>query len=285
MIYLGRSLAKKMTTKKRKYLREPLFLFVSMGVLLFILYSFLSSQLNQNNKQIVVNASQVAFLTETFKKTWNRDPTEKEITAQIENHIKDEVFYREAVAMGLDKSDPAVKRRLRQLLELMMDDASNAFPSEEQLRTYLQENAEKFEEDPLITFDQVYFAEDKTAADAQLDRSSGKGSIDRSQTSTLALLPSSFSDEPSFSIERSFGQQFTQQLFAQETGKWAGPIRSAYGWHLVYIEEIQAGKVPELDEIWDEVEREWALERKNQKKEQQYEQMKSNYKIVFEDAK
>ena len=272
-----------MNKKKKPVFKEPIFLFLGMGIILFICYSLFTEYYEQQNKKIYINNIQIAILKETFQKTWNRPPTEKEMNAQIENLIKDEVFYKEAVDMGLDRSDPAVKRRLRQMMELMMDDAATSYPSEDQLSKYLDEHPEKFMEDPVISFEQMYFAaRNKNDAEAQLYNLSNNIPLDQSRVGNLALIPSKFENETRFSIDRRLGKQFTEELFTLDTGKWVGPIESAYGWHLIYISHIKMGKVPELAEIWDNVEREWAVEQKNIKKEQQYKLMKSNYKIVFE---
>ena len=147
-----------MKEKRTKFIKEPIFLFFAIGILLYVFYIFITAQFDRKNRTITVSDSQVAVLTETFKKTWNREPSEKEIESQKENFIKDEVFYKEAVAMGLDKSDVAVKRRLRQLMELMMDDAATVYPSEDQLKIYLNEHPEKFQKDPIVSFEQKYFA-------------------------------------------------------------------------------------------------------------------------------
>ena len=272
-----------MKEKRTKFIKEPIFLFFAIGILLYVIYIFSTAQFDRKNRTITVSDSQLALLTETFKKTWNREPSEKEIESQIENFIKDEVFYKEAVAMGLDKSDVAVKRRLRQLMELMMDDAATVYPSEDQLKIYLNKHPEKFQKDPIISFEQKYFAQSKKKeAETQLNNLTNNIPLDQSKIGNLALIPSRFENESKFSIDRRLGKEFSDELFQLETGKWVGPIESAYGWHLIFINHFQAGKMPELSEVWDEVEREWALEQKNIKKEQQYEQMKSNYKIVFE---
>jgi hypothetical protein len=228
---------------------------------------------------------QIELLAETFQRTWNRPPTESEIEAQIENFIKDEIFFREAVAMGLDKSDPAVKRRLRQLIELMMDDLATVYPSEDQLSNYLSENPDKFIRDPIISFQHIYFSEAGwEEAKNQLYNINNNLPVDENTFVNLSLLPNQFSDETFFGVNRSFGEQFTKSVFELDTGKWQGPVESAYGWHLVYVSQIIPGFVPELSEIWDIVEREWSVEVKKEKKDAQFERIKEKYVIEFEEA-
>ena len=274
-----------MKEKRTKFIKEPIFLFFASGILLYVLYIFLTAQFDRKNKTITVSDAQVALLTETFKKTWNRKPSEKEIEAQVANLIKDEVFFKEAVAMGLDKSDQAVKRRMRQIMELMMDDAATVYPSEDQLKDYLNEHPDKFQEDPLISFKHVFFQLDqKQAAENQLYNLLNNLPVDNSKISHLSLIPEQFEKESMFSIDRLLGKPFAQEVFTLETSKWIGPVESAYGWHLLYITEITPGIIPDLSEIWDVVEREWSIEQKARKKEDQYQKMKAKYHIKFEHA-
>jgi len=273
-----------MKNRFRKIVGEPMVLFLLLGLLLFIIYQFVTDYYDQLNKRIVVTQGQIELLSESFSKTWNRQPTEQELNAQIENYIKDEVFYKEAVALGLDKSDVAVKRRLRQIMELMMDDMAAVYPSEDQLKKYLSENPDKFRQDPVISFRHIYFStENREDAVEILNKLKDTLPVDAGKFEGLALIPNEFSNESSRAVERLFGKPFTDALFELEAGAWEGPIESAYGYHLIYISQINEGYVPELSEIWDEVEREWAFERKTEIKEQQYQRIKENYNVRFEE--
>ena len=131
----------------KKVLKEPVFLFFLIGALLFIISTRATDYMDQKNRQIFISQTQIALLEETFRKTWNRSPSENELSAQIENLVKDEIFSKTAVDMGLDKTDSAIKRRLRQIMEMMMDNYATIYPAENQLRTYLSENPEKFRRD------------------------------------------------------------------------------------------------------------------------------------------
>jgi len=275
-----------MKERKLNFIREPIFQFFAIGLLLFFIYTFITSQTDERERTIVVSEAQVGLLVETFEKTWNREPTETELKAQIENYIKDEVFFKEAVAMGLDKSDPAVKRRLRQMMELMMDDAATIIPSEAQLQNYLEEHQDIFMEDPDISFSHIFFQmDDKAPAEKYLSNLNRKLLVDKSKVARLSLIPESFDHEKNYSIDRLFGNSFAEKIFTLEINKWQGPINSAYGWHLVYITEIVPGTVPELENVWDEVEREWANEQKKIKTEALYQSIKAGYKIKYDYAR
>ena len=272
-----------MAEKITRIVREPIFLFFILGSLLFLFYSAASSYYNKKNNEIVISAMQVALLKDSFEKTWKRAVNETELQALIENHIKDEVFYREAVSMGLDKSDLAIKRRLRQVMELVLDDYSSVYPSENQLRKYLSEHPGKFRQDSRISFRHQYFSMDqKQVAENQLSRLKKGFSSDENYTNKLSLMPEIFENEPHAEVMKLFGDNFSSQVFKLEKGAWQGPLASAYGWHLVKVSDQSPGVVPPLNDIWDEVEREWTLDKKRELKEKQFQKMRGRYNITVE---
>ena len=267
-----------------KLIREPVVLFFIIGFLLFILYARTSDLVEQGNKQIFVSQAQIEGLEETFTKTWNRSPSEDEITALVNDFIMDEIFYKEALAMGLDKTDLTVKRRLRQIIEMMMDDYAKIYPSEDQLRSYLSENPEKFQRDSRFSFIQLHFpTEEKEQATQFLSRLQTNNTTLEEYAGGLRMIPDRFENESESNIEKLFGQYFTGELLEMETGNWEGPLASPYGWHLLQIREKIEGEVPELNDIWDQVEREWSEERKKEIKEEQYRIMREHYSITVEE--
>lgn len=267
-----------------KLIREPVVLFFILGILIFVLYERTTGYIERYNKQIYVSQAQIALLEESYTGTWNRPPAEEELEALINDYIMDEIYYKEAVAMGLDKTDLTVKRRLRQMIELMMDDNAAIYPSEDQLRSYLSANPDKFRQDDRISFRQLHFAPDGgEEARNFLSKLQASESAIQSYTGGLLLLPENHVKEMKREIDRSFGTYFTTEIFKMETGRWQGPLESSYGWHLIYISEILQGELPELDEIWDLVEREWSVEKKKEIKEEQYSIMREQYKIIVEE--
>lgn len=267
-----------------RLIREPIVLFIILGILIFVLYERTTGYIERRNKQIFVSITQLAILEETFTKTWNRPPSEQELEALVNDYIMDEIFYKEAVAMGLDKTDITVKRRLRQMMEMMMDDYATIYPSEDQLRSYLSANPEKFRMEDRITFRQLHFGpEEKEQADQLLSRLQVNENAFNAYTGGLIMLPEYQVNKPKREIDRSFGSNFTTELFKMESGRWLGPLASPYGWHLIHIAEIRTGELPELEEIWDQVQREWTVEKKNEIKEEQYRIMREQYKISVEE--
>jgi hypothetical protein len=268
-----------------KLLREPLFLFFFFGFLIFFLYTRISNLVEQKNSQIIVSAEQIELLAETFTKTWNRTPTKDELISQIDNYVMDEIFFKEAVAMGLDKTDQAVKRRMRQLMEMMLDDYASVYPSEAELRDYLSENHDKFRLDPKISFRHIHFPMGEKQKATDLLPGIQNGSI-RAEiySGSMVMVPDQFTKESRWQVKRVFGDLFTERIFQLEEGIWQGPVESAYGWHLVKIAQRTEGEVPDLNEIWDQVEREWSFDMRRKIKEEQYQKMRESYHITIENG-
>ena len=268
-----------------KLIREPLFLLFFLGFIIFFAYIRISDLVEQKQRKIHVSAGQIEMLAESFTKTWSRTPTRDELLSQIDNHVMDEIFFREAVAMGLDKTDPAVKRRLRQLMEMMLDDYASVYPSEAQLREYLTENPDKFRQDPRISFSHISFPMEarQKAMDVLTLLQDGSARAE-DYRGGMVMIPDRFENESRREIERLFGGPFVSGIFELEAGDWQGPVESAYGWHLVRIGQKTEGVVPDLNDIWDQVEREWSFDMRSRIKEEQYRIMKEQYQIVVENV-
>ena len=268
----------------KQFLKQPVLYMFLLGILLFVVYRNISDFYEQRNRQIIVSADQIELLKETFVRTWNRPPTDQELDGLINNQIKEEVYFRQAVAMGLDKSDPAVKRRLRQMMELMLDDNAQVYPSEDQLREYLNANPEKFRANASISFQHVYFKADEEQEARDALQPLKEGSVATREVGRPIMIPSEFTDESSNRIQNTFGADFAAAVFDLEAGDWQGPVESAYGWHLVKISSIKKAEIPDLNDVWDAVEREWSFEKKQQLLEEQYQEIKGQYVITVETA-
>lgn len=270
----------------KNLLKHPLIIFVILGASMYVIYGAIGRLVESNDKKIVVSNAQIELLREDYKRTWSRYPTVDEMQNQIYGHIMDEIFYKEAVNMGLDKSDIAVKKRLRQLMEMMLDDYVTVYATEQQLSDYLLANPEKFRAESSISFSHLYFdVNEKEKATAVLNELRKGADISKYEHYSLRMLPISFASETRSNVARHTGKEFAEQVFDLEKLMWHGPIASVYGWHLVWVDEVQQGKVPELDKVWDLVEREWAAEQKEIRKKEEYALMREQYKVVFEDSK
>ena len=152
------------------WLREPLLHFLLVGAALFLLFHFLSGGRSEAPREIVVGEARVEALAENFAKTWMRPPTAQELKGLADDYVAEEVYYREAIAMGLDRDDTVIRRRLRQKMEFISEDLASAVqPTDAQLQEYLERHADKFVRASRLTFQQVFFSGEKRGQDASRD--------------------------------------------------------------------------------------------------------------------
>lgn len=272
---------------KIKYLwREPLVHFLLIGVALFLTFEFVREQDDNAPNRIVVDASQVEQLAAQFKRTWLRPPTENELSWLIQRYVRDEVYYREALAMGLDQNDPMVRQRMRLKLEFLLEDLSaEEAPSDAELIGYLQQHPEDFQLKPQISFRQIYLNPDQhrdlaTAAERMLTR------LDEGALPDAIGDPTLLSEEYTLAtpseIARSFGEAFAQEVVALQPGAWTGPVYSGLGSHLVKVTERVDERLPELAEIRHQVEREYGAQRRQALKDIAYQKLREGYEVIIE---
>ena len=147
-----------------KLLREPLLHFLVIGALLFGVFQLADADDEPAPGEIVVSAGQIANLEAIFSRTWQRPPSAEELDGLVEDYIRDEVLYREAVAMGLDRDDAVIRRRMRQKMEFVADVMADVEPTDAELKTFVAEHSERFRREPHFSFSHVYFKPDEQPA-------------------------------------------------------------------------------------------------------------------------
>jgi hypothetical protein len=265
-------------------LREPLLHFLIAGAGVFLLYGILSGPGNGSDEEINVSVGQVEHLVSIFLKTRQRLPTPEELTGLVDNYIVEELLYREAVAIGLDRDDTIVRRRMRQKMDFLLDDLATIEPTEEELQQLLGEQPERFRRDARFSFDHFYIADGDTAAAMPvLDLLRAGKPMQDGIAPSSGLLPDRIDDMSETQISALLGSTFTQQLMQQEPGDWAGPIESPYGVHLVRIDLIVESVVPPLAVIRSDVRREWLFERRETSRDEMIDALRKKYRITIED--
>lgn len=273
----------------QRLIREPLVHFLVLGALLFLLFHVIKGDTGSSQGKIVVTSATIRTLSDNFQRVWQRPPTQQELDGLIQEYIKEEVYYREAQAMGIDRDDPIIRRRLRQKMEFLADGmASSAEPTEKDLQAYLDKHPEKFRIEPRYTFSQVYLnpekhpnlTKDMTELLAQLKQ---KGeSAKASDYGDSFMLGYYFSNVPETSVSRTFGEDFAKSLAGVKTKEWAGPIKSGYGEHLVFINDRVEGRIPPLSEVHAQVQREWLAENQKRALDDYYKSLRDRYQLSIE---
>ena len=273
----------------KKLWREPLVHFLVIGAGLFLAFDLTQDTRPDAPNRILVDASQVEQLAAQFERTWLRPPTEAEVAGLIESYVRDEVYYREALAMALDQNDPQVRRRMRLKLEFLLEDLTAAEPpGDEVLSAYLQQHPERFRIEPRLSFRQVYLTlarRQDLAADVRQILADLRAGVSPETLGDRTMLPYEETAASQSGIARTFGETFAQEAIALEPGAWTGPLYSGLGAHLVLVTERREGRLPGLAEVRAEVEREYLAQRRQQLKDLAYRKLREGYEVIVEPAK
>jgi hypothetical protein len=269
-----------------KLLREPTLHFLLIGIFLFLLYGRVAPE-SDDSRTIEVSQARIDALTQQFQSVWSRPPTEPELRGIIDAFVRDEVLYREGVAMGLDGDDPVIKRRVRQKMEVMSEESGAQLqPSDAELSAYLAKHPEKFRRPPVLSFEQVFFSGDTTVADIEAQSKAALAGLERGEPAAgfgqATMLPGAVNNQPLDLIARDFGEAFAEQLAELPVNDWQGPIRSGFGAHLVRIGKREPAAMPPLAEIRTAVVREWENARRERNRAESYRAMAKNYRIVID---
>ena len=221
-------------------LREPLVQFLLLGAVLFVLDAWLRpAAAPVASTEIVVSETRIDNLAQNFRRTWQRPPTRQELDGLIEAFVKEEVMVREALALGLDRDDAIIRRRLQQKMEFVSEEAAASVqPTDEELAKYLAANADAFRVEGRVSFTQVYLDPRRRAATRRPTRSGC--SMPLNSTRRVAPTPRSWATGCCCSSRgtrmrrrrkspRLFGAEFAEALVKQPVGQWIGPIASGYG--------------------------------------------------------
>jgi hypothetical protein len=208
----------------------------------------------------------------------------------VRERVREEVYYREAMAMGLDKDDTVIRRRLRQKMEFISDDiAAQKEPTDEELNTYLQTHIDMFRLEPRFSFSQVYLNPEKHGNN--LDRDSAQLLIQLNQSDNATdpasqgdplMMQQQFVALPASEVAKLFGEQFAAKLSELVPGQWQGPVESGYGVHLVLVSERSEERLPTLAEVRDSVRREWDNARRLEANEKFYQELLKRYTVTIE---
>jgi parvulin-like peptidyl-prolyl cis-trans isomerase-like protein len=271
-----------------QWLREPLLHFVLLGFGLFLLYGWVGGRANGEGSKIVITAGHIEQLRLGFERMQQRLPEPAELDALIDDAIREEIYYREAKALGLDRDDTIVRRRLRQKLEFVSEDvAPMAEATDAELQVYLEANPERFRRERRYSLSQVYVDAQQRGSRSSGDvqgllaelRSAGPDA-DLGGRGDASLLPQRFDAMRASELSRLFGAVFEGALHALPLGEWTGPVPSGYGVHLVLLRERDEERVASLAEVREDVRREWMRTRHADANARFYEELRQRYVVT-----
>lgn len=262
--------------------KEPLVHFFLIGMLLFAGYAVVGGP--SDERSIRVDDQVVAALSKQFEATWQRPPTAVELRALVDSHVREEIFYREGIALGLDRDDPTIRRRVRQKFEVLAEENESAAPpTEAELGAWLTARPDRYAEPALITFEQILLdpAQHGNSTNAALQSARRKLAAGTAAADINAsrMLPARFDLVPLDLIERDLGRDFARSLSGLRPGHWEGPVRSGFGIHLARVEKLIPGRVPPLDEVRKAVARDFEADRRTKAADATLRRLKDDYRI------
>ena len=265
----------------RRLLREPLLHFLILGALLFGLHHWLRGGSLRAADEIVLSRGQMQSLEAQFQRVLQRAPTPEERQILVESWIREEIFYREGLAMGLDRDDPIVRRRVAQKLEFIADGATAAAPTSAELQAWLDAHADNYRSEPRYTLTQIFFDVPRHGEKLDADIAAVRRALDagKAPAGDPTLLPQGLDNATASEVKRVFGGAFSEALKTMPVGAWQGPLRSGFGMHLVKLSASDAGRIATLDEVRSEVERDLVNARTTEANAAHYKTLRARYTV------
>jgi hypothetical protein len=275
----------------RQLLSEPLLHFFVAGVLVFGGYRLLIVEPEQtaDPQRIELTSDDIRQLAVAWLAQGRPQPSLDELRSLVEQKVNEEILFREAVALGLDRDDQIIKRRLAQKMDFLAADlAALDEPSDAQLSEWYSKHSDRFALPPHASFRHLYFSPDKRGGAARDDAEAALAGLvgkpaDSPHGKTLAdpfMLRNYYGDSTPEQTAKEFGPAFADALFGLNPGSWQGPVQSGYGWHLIWIDSIEPGRVPAYEEVKPDVKSAWLDDRYQEVKHTALDEMRSRYTVV-----
>ena len=271
----------------RRFWREPLTRFFAAGAGLFLLYALVGNRAPTDDRHIVIDRYELETLAALWQAQWRRPPTRDELSRLVVDRVREEVLYREALALDLDENDVLVRRRLAEKLEMALNDvAATAEPSDEDLRLYFESHADRYVEPPGLTLTHRFFSRDRRGGSAEADARAAlealvaDGTVDDDSFHAAKTLELEDADR----LERIFGTEFRDAVVEHAARPlsrhaWFGPVPSAFGAHLVRVDAYTEGRPRTLDEIRETVLDDWRREHVAAREAERYAEMRAGYEV------
>jgi len=275
-----------------KWLREPLLQFILIGFVLFGVWRAVNpaTDMRGSANRIVLTESDLRQMALVWVAQGRPPPTPQQMQSLVETKVREEVLYREALALGLDKDDTIVKRQLARKMEFLAEDVSKLEePKSDELQAWYDKNNARFALPPRASFRHVYFSPDRRGgrahADAEqaLSRLAGKrmDSPGAAGSGDPFMFQDYYGDRSFDELAKAFGPQFARALIGVKPGAWAGPIESGYGWHIVFVESLTPERIPTYEEIEADVKAAWLEDHREVVRSRMYKAMRAHYEVVM----
>ncbi len=266
----------------RAALREPLVHFALLGGLLFAVHARVA---RPPADRVVIERAYVDALRAEQKERTGQAPSEEETRGLVERTIDEEVLYREALALGLDRGDLIVRRRLLQKMELIAR-ARVMEPSEAEMTAYLAAHADRYRAAETVSFQHVFVSSDRhgdaTLADAGQILAALREGAEPSRQGDPFVAGASFARRSRADLEGTFGGAFGEGVLSAPLGEWSGPIVSSYGAHLVRPTARGGAGTPELASVRSRVREDLLRDHRESALRDEIERLRRKYSIEIQ---
>ena len=251
-------------------------LFILIGLSLYILdYRF---SYDEDLNQIIIPDDEILGLIDTWRDQVGRDPSDEEVVRIINNLVNEEILYREALKLDLDKNDRIIKRRLAQKVEFLKQEESE--PSKIDLENFYNNNKSKYTVEDLYTFKHYFFSNENNAF-TDVNTSLIELSKGNEINSDPFILGNEINLAAKNDIQSNFGNTFYENLTLMNENEWSGPIASDYGLHLVYIKKKISGYVPAFTQIYQKVYSDYMIMKRRENVITFLDEIKKEYQVII----
>lgn len=272
----------------KRIFSEPLLQFFILGTLLYLLVSFAQSKRERQSKEIVVDNERIGLLITNYKNQMGALPTKQQLDAMIENYIREEISYREAKKIGLDKDDEIIRRRLSQKFDFLKTDLRETpAPTEQQVYDFYKNNPSLFQTDVTVDFSHIFFNADNGKDSIAKHRASYV--LQQLENTALQRAPEKgdhfalqydYTEQTPLDIKQNFGDKpILDSLFGSPKHTWIGPVQSGYGWHLLYILKREGGSLMPYETNKEMIRAKYTEAARDDQNKKAFEQLESSYMI------
>ena len=273
-----------------RLLHQPLVQFALIGTLIFGVYRLSSGYEATAPTEILVGTTELRWLHDTWKGQFGRPPNDVEMGAAVQAYIDEEMRYREGLALGLDRDDTIVRRRVAQKYDFMLGaEAIDEVPTEVQLRAVFEREPQRYMAPIRASFCQVYFG-------------AGRGGLERARDAVAVLSPSAARNAASIAegfdqlpyarcydeaspadVRRDFGDFFAGALDDLPLGAWQGPVESGYGFHTVLVGARTPARRLSFAEARSSVEADWRTQAAEQARSREDRDLHNRYRVTIDE--
>ena len=269
--------------------REPLVHFIILGALLFAGHMLWQAHISKADYTITVTADEMERQALIFAGENRRAPTDEDLKALLFAHVEEQALMREAQRIGLGEDDTIIRRRLAQKMRFIIEDVDTpALPGDADLKSWFKANLNNFISPETQSFSHIYLSPeahgDSLDAKAQEVLSElGNAAQDWKALGDPFMIKRAFKSLNAVEAARLFGPNFSKELFELDGTHWQGPIESAFGLHIIQLDNVTPEVIPEFQDVRGDVENAWQKEAQRTLNQNNLKELIQKYKVKVED--